>query len=164
MNTVKWALAGAALAVAGVYVPSQYALQSIKASEGVRTTAYLDAVHIPTICYGSTSGVRLGDVATLAECDTLLMRDATYAGAGVARQVTARITQGQYDALTSFVYNIGEPQFKRSTLLRKLNAGDCYGAARQFDLWVYAKGKRLNGLVARRASERYKFEQGCIQW
>ena len=152
------------LACAAAFMPSPEGLQTIKEHEGVRTSAYLDAVQVPTICYGSTRGVYLGQRATLAQCEHLLMQDATYAGIGVAKHVRVKLTQEQYDALVSFVFNLGETQFRKSTLLRKLNAGDCYGAAREFDRWVFAKGKRLRGLVTRRAAERKSFEGGCVLW
>lgn len=159
------ALAGAGmLALASTFLPSQRGLDSIKAHEGVRTVAYLDAVQVPTICWGSTRKVFIGQRATLAECEERLMQDATYAGRGVARGVKVKLTQEQYDALVSFVFNIGETKFYRSTLLRKLNAGDCIGAAKEFDRWVFAGRKRLKGLVTRRAAERKLFEGGCVSW
>lgn len=157
-------LAAGTLALAATLVPSPSGLDSIKRHEGVRHSAYLDAVRIPTICYGSTSGVRMGDTATPAQCAELLRKDATYAGAGVAKLVQVPLTQGQYDALVSFVFNVGETQFRRSTMLRKLNAGDCHGAAREFDRWVFAGGKRLAGLVKRRSDERSTFERDCDVW
>lgn len=152
------------LAWASALLPSPAAIEAVKAHEGVALVAYADPVGIPTICYGTTKGVKLGDKATPALCDEWLHRDLTYAGKGIAKGVTHRLTQGQYDALLSFVYNVGETKFYKSTLLRKLNAGDCVGASAEFSRWVYAKGKRLNGLVTRRASERSLFEQGCYLW
>lgn len=159
------ALAGAGvLILASALLPSQQGLETIKKHEGVRTTAYLDAVGVPTICYGSTNKVFLGQKATLQQCEELLVQDATYAGRGVSRGVKVKLTQDQYDALVSFVFNIGETKFYSSTLLKKLNAGDCKAAAREFDRWVYAKGRKLNGLVTRRAEERKLFEKGCSSW
>ena len=159
------AVAGAGLlALASALLPSQPGLDSIKKHEGVRYTAYLDAVQVPTICYGSTRKVYIGQRATPAECEERLLEDATYAGKGVAKGVHVPLTQGQYDALVSFVSNVGETKFYRSTLLRKINAGDCWGAGAEFDRWVYAKGKRLKGLVSRRADERKQWEEGCTVW
>lgn len=159
------AVAGAgSLALAGALLPSQSGLDAIKKHEGVRYAAYLDAVNVPTICYGSTRKVHMHDRATPAECEERLLQDATYAGKGVAKGVQVELTQGQYDALVSFVFNVGETQFYRSTLLRKINAGDCWGAGAEFDRWVYAKGKRLKGLVSRRADEREQWEEGCYLW
>lgn len=159
------ALVGAGtLALAAAFMPSRDGLETIKQHEGTRTVAYLDAVQVPTICHGSTRGVYLGQRATLEQCERLLEQDATYAGAGVARHVQVKLSQAQYDALVSFVFNVGETQFKRSTLLRRLNQGDCHGAAREFDRWVFAGGKRLTGLVKRRAAERSMFERDCHLW
>lgn len=161
---VVGAVGAAVLVLATAFLPSQNALQNIRQHEGLALQAYPDAVNVSTICYGSTRGVYIGKTATLQECEHRLQEDATYAGKGVARGVHVRLTQGQYDALVSFVFNLGETQFYRSTLLRKINAGDCYGAAREFDKWVYAGGKKLRGLVTRRAREREMFEQGCYLW
>jgi len=163
-NRVVAGLGAGVLALASSLLPSTPGLDVIREHEGLRTQAYYDAVDIPTICYGSTRRVFIGQKATLQQCEERLLEDATYAGKGVAKAVHVRLTQGQYDALVSFVYNLGETQFYRSTLLRKTNAGDCYGAAAEFDKWVYAGGKRLRGLVSRRAQERLMFEQGCYLW
>jgi len=152
------------LALASALLPSPKGLEIIKQHEGFVPTAYYDAVKVPTICWGSTSKVYMGYTATLAECEERLIEDATYAGRGVSMGVKVKLTQDQYDALVSFVYNVGETKFYSSTLLRKLNSGDCRGAAEQFDLWVYAKKKKLRGLVIRRATERKLFEQSCSAW
>jgi lysozyme len=167
MRTTSKLAAGAGvvlLALASAFLPSDTGLQEIKRHEGVRTVAYLDAVQVPTICWGSTRGVYLGQRATLAQCEHMLKQDVTYAGVGVAKHTRVKLTQEQYDALVSFVFNLGETQYRKSTLLRKLNAGDCWGAAAEFDRWVFAKGKRLKGLVTRRAAERKLFEGGCVSW
>ena len=163
-NKMLAAAGAGVLALASAMLPSPDGLDSIKKHEGAAPVAYLDAVQVPTICYGSTRDVRLGTRATPAECEERLRVDTTYAGRGVARSVRVRITQGQYDALVSFVFNVGESKFAKSTMLAKMNAGDCYGAAREFDRWVYARGKRLNGLVSRRADERRRWEEGCTLW
>lgn len=136
--------------------------------EGMRRQAYLDSVGIPTICVGSTTGVRLGMVATDEECRKRLDRDTRTAHDGVARLVHVPVTQGQYDALLSFTFNVGVGNLSRSTLLRYLNASqtaqECRRVAQEFSRWVYAGGVRLRGLVARRAAERKEFEEGCESW
>ena len=76
----------------------------------------------------------------------------------VAKAVTVPLNQNQYDALTSLAYNIGTGAFQRSTLLRRLNAGDHAGAAEQFGVWVRSGGADSPGLIARRAAERRLFE------
>lgn len=128
--------------------------------EGRSLAAYLDPVGIPTICEGVTRGVRLGQTKTPAQCDALLQQELTIAIAGVDRNVTSPQPETRRAALASFVYNVGEPQFKASTLLRKLNAGDARGACAELSRWVYAKGQKLAGLVNRRAAERELCEAG----
>ncbi|HAA40895.1 MAG TPA: lysozyme [Pseudomonas sp.] len=128
--------------------------------EGRSLVAYLDPVGIPTICEGVTRGVRLGQSKTPAQCDALLQQELTVAMAGVDRNVTKPQPETRRAALASFVYNVGEPQFKASTLLRKLNAGDARGACAELSRWVYAGGQKLQGLVNRRAAERELCEVG----
>lgn len=167
MSLAQRLSAGAAaglLAMATAMAPSQHGLDTIKKYEGVSLPAYLDPVGIPTICYGTTKGVTMGMRATLAECEVYLKEDATYAGKAIARLVRVPLTQMQYDALVSFVYNVGQGAFASSTLLRKINAGDCRGAGQEFSRWVYAKGKKLPGLVTRRADEARMWLQGCTTW
>lgn len=115
---------------------------------------------IPTICEGITAGVRMGDMATPAECDALLERELQRAVDAVDRQVLVPLPDTRRAALASFVYNVGEGQLARSTLLRKLNAGDVRGACAELSRWVYAGGKKLGGLVRRRAAERELCEVG----
>ncbi|MNT87817.1 Lysozyme RrrD [compost metagenome] len=71
--------------------------------------------------------------------------------------VNIPLNQNQYDALVSLTYNIGAAAFSKSTLVKKLNTGDILGAADQFDVWVNAGGKRMQGLVNRRAKEKLLF-------
>lgn len=129
--------------------------------EDIRLQAYPDAVGIPTICMGHTDGVKLGQRASFRECNRNLLEDAGVAGQAVARCTHVAITQEQYDALVSFALNTGGAAYCGSTLAKRLNAGDCWGAGAEFSRWVYAGGKRLPGLAARRAAERQKFETGC---
>jgi lysozyme len=132
--------------------------------EGEVRRVYLDPVGIPTSCVGHTRTARLVDVGkplSAAVCARLLQEDTRVAQAGVGRLVKQPVTQEQYDALVSFVFNVGEGAFSKSTLLRKFNAGDCQGAADQFPRWNQARGRALPGLVTRRAEERALFLQGC---
>lgn len=153
------------LAAAATFSPTKQGLEPVKQAEGLRTAAYLDPVGIPTICYGSTKGVRLGQTKTVAGCEELLLQDAEVAARGVRRLVKHDLTQAQFDALVSFVFNVGEGNFARSTMLTKINAGDCYGAAAEFPKWIYSKGKIMPGLRdARRPQERAMFEQHCRYW
>ncbi len=134
----------------------------IQRHEGTHYQAYLDPVGIPTICSGSTAAVRIGMTETVDGCAVRLRQDTGIAGNAVASCVTARVTQEQYDALVSFTYNVGGRAFCRSTLARKLNAGDCLGAAREFHRWNRAGGTVLPGLTARRKAEAAMFLRGCV--
>lgn len=132
----------------------------IKSAEGLRLKAYPDpgTGGLPwTIGYGSTSGVTRNMVITEAQAEQMLAEDLVRFERIVERAVRVPVTQGQFDALVSFTYNVGEGNFTKSTLLRKLNAGDTAGAAEQFSRWVHAGGKVLSGLVKRRAAERALF-------
>ena len=148
---------------AAVLVLSLAGIGFIQSWEGTRQEAYLDSVNVPTICTGSTTKVFIGQRATLQECEERLREDTTYAGRAVQRLVTVKLTQAQYDALVSLVFNIGPGGFARSTLLKKLNAGDCLGAAREWLRWDKAGGKRLRGLTNRRQAEAKEFVTGCSQ-
>lgn len=87
----------------------------------------------------------------------LLRADLGTAEAAVNRLVTVPLTQNQFDALVSLVFNIGEGNFSKSTLLRRLNAGEREAAAGQFGRWNKSKGVELAGLTKRRAAERELF-------
>lgn len=137
---------------------SDAGLALIRQSEGLRLRAYLCPAGIPTIGYGSTAGVKMGQTITAERAEELLREDLRQFEAAVSRLVKVPLSQGQFDALTSFAFNLGAKSLEKSTLLRLLNAGDYPGAAAQFDRWVYASGKKLSGLVKRRAAERALFE------
>lgn len=132
----------------------------IKSAEGLRLKAYPDpgTGGLPwTIGYGSTSGVTRNMAITEAQAEQMLGADLVRFERIVERLVRVPLNQGQFDALVSFTYNVGEGNFTKSTLLRQLNAGDTAGAAEQFSRWVHAGGKVLPGLVKRRAAERAMF-------
>ena len=107
--------------------------------EGRPLVDYMDRIPLkptPTACYGHTTTAVVGKVRTPAECTELLKRDlSTVYGPAVLRLVKVELTQGQYDALTDFAYNLGINALKNSTLLRKLNAGDVVGASLEFEKW-----------------------------
>ena len=130
----------------------------IKQSEGLKLEAYLCPAGIPTIGYGHTRGVKLGQKISVAQAEVFLDHDYEEAEDAVKRLITVPLTDNQLGALTSFVFNLGEGRLLGSTLRRKLNTGDYKGAAAEFDKWVYAGDKKLNGLIARRAAERKLFE------
>lgn len=141
--------------------PSQHCKQVVAAHEGLRLKAYLCPAGVPTIGYGHTGGVRMGTTITQAQANAYLTMDLMTAGRGVRDMVDVPLSQGEFDALVSFTFNLGAGAVRKSTLIRKLNAGDYAGAAGQFKRWVYGKvnGRNtvLNGLVRRRADEENLF-------
>lgn len=107
--------------------------------------------------YGHTAFVKKGMRITAEEAEILLKADLQAAEAAVSRLVHVPLTQGQFDALVSFVFNLGGGRLAASTLLRRLNRKDYDGAAEQFSKWVFGGGKKLPGLIARREAERQLF-------
>ena len=137
-------------------------LDLIKQYEGLRLEAYLCPAGVPTIGYGHTKGVKIGQKITEDQADKLLADDFLEAESEAAKLITVPLTVNQLDALASFVFNLGASKLLGSTLRRKLNTGDYKGAAEEFDKWVFAGGKKLNGLIARRAAESKLFLM-CIK-
>lgn len=137
--------------------PSAACVALIKRFEGCKLDAYLDAVGVPTIGYGHTKGVFMGDRITEAQADAYLHEDIEEHAKGILPLLLVPVTQGQFDALVSFAFNLGVGALKRSTLLRRVNDGDKFGASEEFHKWVFAKGQKLAGLVARRRAEAQLF-------
>jgi lysozyme len=137
--------------------PSGACRALVRQFEGCRLQAYLDSAGVPTIGVGHTRSVKMGDRCSQAQADLWLTQDLDDAGAAVASLVKVPLTQDQFDALTSFVFNLGIKRLAESTLLILLNKRDYHGAAAQFSRWVYADGKVLDGLVRRRAAEAKLF-------
>ena len=133
-------------------------LDIVKEAEGLRLSAYLCPAGIPTIGYGHTKGVKLGDTCTKEQAEKWLENDFFMAKQDVKAVVKVPLKENQLDALASFVFNLGVRKLTQSTLLKKLNAGDYSGAAAEFDKWVFAGKVKLNGLIKRRAKERKLFE------
>ena len=136
---------------------SQSGLNLIKSHEGLRTTAYKDPVGVWTIGYGHTGTAKPGQKITEAQAEQLLRQDVGWAEAAVRKNVKVPLTQGQFDALVSFTFNLGAGALSRSTLLKKLNAGDYAGAQAEFGKFVHAGGRVLPGLVRRRNEEAQMF-------
>jgi lysozyme len=130
-------------------------------SEGLELKAYLDTGGVWTIGWGNTSingkPVTKGMTCTKEEADEEWRKDVDEAEASVKKLVKVPLTQGQFNALVDFVYNVGEGQFSKSTLLRLLNKGDYEGACKQFPRWVYDNGKKINGLVKRNRKRQEMF-------
>ena len=128
-------------------------LAGIAAHEGFRGEAYRDPVGIPTIGYGETKNVKMGDKITQREALDRLKTSADEHGQGMARCVRVPLSQNEYDAYVDFTYNVGVGAFCRSTLVKKLNAGDYEGACKELLKWNKAGGKVLPGLTKRRQKE-----------
>lgn len=131
----------------------------------VITQSYLDPVGIWTICNGHIKGVTKGMKVTPTQCQKWLVEDASWEGRAIGRLVKVPLTQNQYDALLSLIFNVGSGNFASSTLLKKLNQGLCLEAANQFLAWDKARVggvlTRLKGLTKRRAVERELFVKDC---
>lgn len=143
----------------------------IKFFEGLRLTAYQCSAHVWTIGWGHTGAdVVPGMKITLDRAKELLTKDVQRFVRDVNSLLRVDVTQGQFDALVSFAFNLGSDidddmiaeGLGDSTLLRKLNAGDVKGAANEFVKWNKAGGKVQSGLVKRRACERVLFESGRL--
>lgn len=134
----------------------------IKSLEGLKTKAYLDVGGVPTIGYGTVvyptgKAVKIGDSCTADQALAYLKNDCKWVDACLDKYVTVKVSQNQFDALASFIYNVGETAFKTSMMLKFVNNGNFTAAANQFDRWVYVKGKIVDGLVNRRAKEKSMF-------
>ena len=138
--------------------PSKACVDFVKSFEGFKADAYLCPAGVWTVGYGTTENVESGDTVTEEQAESLLYNDLLEASDSINDLVDVDLTQTQYDALCSFVYNIGREAFRNSTLLRLLNRGDYSGAAKQFPRWNKADGKVLAGLSRRRDAEQRMFE------
>lgn len=141
---------------------SQEGINLIKKYEGLRTEAYRCPAGIPTIGYGHTGTVdgkkiEMGMKITEKKAEKLLREDLQRFEKGVSDCVQVPLTQGQFDALVSFSFNLGVGSLQSSTLLKLLNQGKYKDAAEEFGKWVKAGGKILDGLVKRRADEKKLF-------
>jgi GH24 family phage-related lysozyme (muramidase) len=136
-------------------------LNLIKGYEGLRMSAHYAPCEEWTVGYGHTSTARHGMNVTEGEAERLLRQDLAPIEALIADTVRAPLNQNEHDALVSLIFNIGEDNWKRSTVLRKLNAGDKIGAAAGFEQWTKAFVNHelvtLDGLVRRRAAEKSLF-------
>ena len=151
-----------------VMVTGQRGVDLIKEFEGLRLTAYRDSVGVLTIGYGHTNNtasasqypVYSGQTITREQAETILKADLITYENGVNTYIDYDVNQNQFDALVSFSYNLGVGTLQRSDLRTKLNRGDVLGAADEFDLYIYAGGNILQGLVRRRAAEKALFLDG----
>ena len=141
---------------------SDKGLQFIRREEGERLTAYADIIGVWTIGVGHTGTVdgkpvAKGMVISADKSQELLSADLSKFESAITRLVKVPLKQYEFDALVSLVFNIGETNFARSTLLKKLNANDFKGAAEQFLAWKNAGGRPVQGLLNRRKREKDMF-------
>ena len=138
---------------------SQEGLSLIKKFEGCELEAYKCAAGVWTIGYGSTKGVKEEDTLTQEEADNLLLHEMQEYEGYINDLVKAPLEQNQFDALVSWVFNLGPANLKASTMLKFLNAGDYHLIPSQIKRWNKAGEKVLEGLVRRREAEALLFEK-----
>lgn len=134
-------------------------LSIIRRFEGLRLDAYADGGGVWTIGFGHTRGVVRDDKTTSAGADIFLSHDLKDAEGAVNQLVFCELNPNQFSALVCLVFNIGEPQFATSTLLKLLNDGDTDGAAGEFHRWNHDNGKVESGLTRRRQAEEELFRR-----
>lgn len=133
---------------------SPVGLELVTDFEGCKLEPYKCPGDVWTSGVGHTATTRPGEVLSHEQVASNLVTDVKDAERIVNRYVRVPLTQGQFDALVSFSFNVGEGNFRSSTLLKKLNAGDYAGACHQLPRWIYSSGKKLAGLERRRLAER----------
>ena len=132
-------------------------IELIQNFEGFSPTVYLDAAGLPTIGYGHL--LRAGEAEMFKRgitepiAQALLIKDVLRAEQAVLRLITVPLTNGQFDALVSFTFNLGAGALQRSTLRRKVNREEHGDVPTELMKWVWAGGRKLKGLVRRRAAE-----------
>ena len=132
---------------------SNKGIDLIKNHEGFRSKAYRCSANVLTIGFGHTLNVKSTDVIDKAQAEAFLRQDVEFAEKEVNKH-NLNINQNQFDALVSFVFNLGVGNFARSTLLRKIKSNPNDPTIRkEFERWIYAGGKILTGLVRRRKEE-----------
>lgn len=138
---------------------TQTGIDLIKSFEGLKLTAYLDSVKVPTIGYGTIKypdgkAVKLGDKITKKQAEEYIKADLEYFTKNVKQSLTKELTENQFNALVSFTYNLGVGNLKSSTLLKRVNLNPEDPAIRtEFMKWINAGGKPLEGLKRRREAE-----------
>lgn len=137
---------------------SEKGMNLIKKREGLELSTYLDLGGVPTIGYGHT-GVDIypGKRITKIQADNYLKEDLKRFEIAINENVKVNLTQNQFDALVSFVYNVGITAFKNSTLLERINEGDFRSVGTELMRWSKVDGQITNGLINRRQSETYQF-------
>lgn len=137
---------------------SKKGLQLTESFEGCKLCAYQDSTGRWTIGYGHTSGVNPGDCIGQDRAEAYLIADIAWAEALVSHIVYVPLTQGEFDALVDFCFNLGSGTLQHSTLLQLVNKNDFADAANEFDKWDHAGGKIVAGLLRRRLAEKQEFQ------
>ncbi|EQC1412908.1 lysozyme [Providencia rettgeri] len=146
-NKIKMAAAAGGLMTLTVAMVTEF--------EGYDPNPYLDPIGVLTVCYGHTgSDIIPTKTYTKAECESLLEKDLAIVAKAVNPLIKVNIPDYTRAALYSFTYNVGTGAFSRSTLLKKLNAGDQAGACNELKRWIYAGGVKWKGLMTRREVEK----------
>ena len=132
---------------------SKEGVDFIKSFEKLRLQAYLCEANKLTIGYGHTRNVKIGQTCTVAEAEQMLAEDIAIAEKAV-NTINQELTQNQYDSLVSLCFNIGNENFKTSTLYRKVNSDPNDPTIKgEFVRWIYCKKKKSKGLTRRRIEE-----------
>ena len=137
---------------------SEEGISLIKKFEGCELRAYLDAVDVPTIAYGRTKDVKIGDICTQQQAEDWLEEELVEYAGYVNEAVKVELTQPQFDSLVSWTYNLGPSNLNRSSMLRVLNTSDYDNVPEQIMRWNKAGGRVLAGLVRRREAEAEMFK------
>ena len=136
---------------------SQEGIALIKKFEGCELTAYQCSAGVWTIGYGHTKGVEKGMTISKESAEEMLVEELHEYEGYINNHVTCPLSQNQFDALVSWVYNLGSSNLLASTLLKVLNKGDYDGVPAQIKRWNKAGGKVLEGLIRRREAEALLF-------
>ena len=140
---------------------TQAGVDLIKRFEGFSHTVYICPAGYPTIGYGHVvkpqEREQFAGGITTEQAEALLRQDVQTAERAVLRLITVPLTDGQFDALVSFTFNLGAGALQRSTLRRKVNRGDHAAVPAEFRKWVWAGGRKLQGLVRRREAEADRY-------
>lgn len=144
------------------YKVSQNCLDIVKHYEGFRSQPYICPAGVLTIGYGHTRTVKPGQKISKKEANDLLIKDLENAERVIRKYVKVPLSQNQFDALASFIFNLGEGNFRSSTLLLYLNAGKFNLVPDQIRRWTRSSGVVTEGLVRRRATEATLFETGKV--
>jgi lysozyme len=136
---------------------SNTGIDLIKHFEGCELKAYICPANVWTIGYGHTKGVLDGDVITETQAHEMLVEELKEYESYILNAVEVDLNQNQFDAMVSWVYNLGSGNLNSSTLLKVLNSGDYAGVPEQIMRWNKAGGKVLAGLTKRRQAEANLF-------